>query len=221
VFYKPKDIVSGDFYWFYHKNGISYLAAVDCTGHGVAGAFMSLIGYNLLNQIVDKGEAISPAQILTLLSTQLVKSLNQDKEGAMSKDGMDISLCMVDTARKKIIFSGANSPLYFVRKGEIHQIKGDKFGIGWQRGGMHVMFTDHEVIVEEDDQFFIFSDGYAGQFGGEGGNQKFMYNPFRELLVKISVLPPDYQKLALETTFQKWKGNTEQTDDVMVIGFKV
>ncbi|MDX2190683.1 MAG: 7TM diverse intracellular signaling domain-containing protein [Bacteroidota bacterium] len=221
VFYKPKDIVSGDFYWFYHRNGITYIAAVDCTGHGVAGAFMSLIGYNLLNQIVDKGLTITPGEILTQLSENLVTTLHQDKEGAMSKDGMDISLCMIDKRNNKIHFAGANNPLYILRNGDIIQIKGDKFGIGLQRGGRNATFVNNEIDIQKDDQFYIFSDGFAGQFGGEGGANKFLYNHFRELLVKVSTMPEDKRLMAIETTFNQWKGNTEQTDDIMVIGFEV
>lgn len=220
VLYKPKDIVSGDFYWFHVKNHKVYVAAVDCTGHGVAGAFMSLIGYNLLNQIMKEKSNDSAADILTKLNADVIKSLHQDEAGALSREGMDIALCVIDMSQKKIQFSGANNPLYHIRNKEITVFKSDRNSIGIQRGGKVATFTNQEVDFQRGDMIYIFSDGYAGQIGGEDGNQKFMYPRFREHLVNISDLPMQEQRESLDHAIEGWKSGQEQLDDILVMGFR-
>lgn len=220
VLYKPKDIVSGDFYWFHVKNHKVYVAAVDCTGHGVAGAFMSLIGYNLLNQIMKEKSNDSAADILTKLNADVIKSLHQDEAGALSREGMDIALCVIDMSQKKIQFSGANNPLYHIRNKEITVFKADRNSIGIQRGGKVATFTNQEVEFQRGDSIYIFSDGYAGQIGGEDGNQKFMYPRFREQLINISDFPMEEQRSSLDRSIESWKKDQEQLDDILVMGFR-
>ena len=220
VSYKPKDIVSGDFYWFHVKNHKIYVAAIDCTGHGVAGAFMSLIGYNLLNQIMKEKSNDNASDILTKLNADVIKSLHQDEAGALSREGMDIALCVIDMSQKKIQFSGANNPLYHIRNKEITVYKADRNSIGIQRGGKIATFTNQELAFSKGDNIYIFSDGYAGQIGGEDGNQKFMYPRFRELLINISELPMDEQKNILDDTIESWRKDQEQLDDILVMGFR-
>ena len=220
IVYKPKDIVSGDFYWFHVKNHKIYVAAIDCTGHGVAGAFMSLIGYNLLNQIMKEKSNDNAADILTKLNADVIKSLHQDEAGALSREGMDIALCVIDMSQKKIQFSGANNPLYHIRNKEITVYKADRNSIGIQRGGKIATFTNQELDFIKGDNIYIFSDGYAGQIGGEDGRQKFMYPRFRELLINNSDLPMEVQKEGLESAIENWKKDQEQLDDILVMGFR-
>ena len=220
ILYKPKDIVSGDFYWFHVRNHKVYIAAVDCTGHGVAGAFMSLIGYNLLNQIMKEKSNDTAADILTKLNQDVIKSLHQDEAGALSREGMDVALCVIDMAHKKIQFSGANNPLYHIRNKEITVYKADRNSIGIQRGGKVATFTNQELDFQKDDTIYVFSDGYAGQIGGEDGMQKFMYPRFRELIINSSSLPMTEQREALDNAIEDWKKDQEQLDDILVMGFK-
>jgi two-component system, sensor histidine kinase LadS len=220
VLYKPKDIVSGDFYWFHVKQSKVYVAAVDCTGHGVAGAFMSLIGYNLLNQIMKEKSNLSAADVLTKLNADVIKTLHQDEQGALSREGMDIALCVIDMAQKKIEFSGGNNPLYHIRNKEITVFKADRNSIGIQRGGRVATFTNQELDFQRGDMIYIFSDGYAGQIGGDDGAQKFMYPRFREMLVNISDQSMPEQKEALSSAIDTWKKDQEQLDDILVMGFR-
>jgi len=221
VLYKPKDIVSGDFYWFYVKNSKIIIAAVDCTGHGVAGAFMSLIGHNLLNQIVKTNSGLTAADILNKLNQGIISALRQDEEDYISRDGMDIALCIIDTKDSIIEFSGAHNPLYHIRKGEMTIYKADKYSIGIQHGGKIGKFTNHEFKYKKGDQIYLFSDGYAGQMGGINGDEKFMLPRFRELLTANSILPMAEQEKALEETIESWKNGQEQLDDILVMGIKL
>lgn len=220
ILYKPKDIVSGDFYWFHVKNHKIYVAAIDCTGHGVAGAFMSLIGYNLLNQIMKEKSNDNAADILTKLNADVIKSLHQDEAGALSREGMDIALCVIDMSQRKIQFSGANNPLYHIRNKEITVFKADRNSIGIQRGGKVASFSNQEIDFLKGDTIYIFSDGYAGQIGGDNGMQKFMYPRFRELLINSSDLSMDEQRKVLDDAIEDWKKDQEQLDDILVMGFR-
>ena len=220
VFYHPRDVVSGDFYWC-HKDGNRFIiAAVDCTGHGVAGAFMTFIGYKILNQVTRDNQGISAGQILTLLNKELIDSLNQYQTGKTNA-GMDISLCIFEDGKNTVEFAGANNPLYVLRNGEILQTKADKQGIGGKQRVVNFQFVNHIVDIQKGDKIFLFSDGYACQIGGPSGNEKFMFNRFRDLLVKISVLPLENREAELESTFQTWRGEYEQLDDLLVIGLTV
>ncbi|TAE02722.1 MAG: hypothetical protein EAZ97_02350, partial [Bacteroidetes bacterium] len=172
VFYLPKDIVSGDFYWFSNKGNQLVLAAVDCTGHGVPGAFMVVMANALLNEIINEKNVLFPTDILTDLDNKLRKSLHKSEGENGSRDGMDLSLIILDTDKNEIHFSGAKNPLYWIRNNEIEQIRGSKFPIG----GTFMQaekYKTHSLKTQKDDIFYIFSDGFADQFGGEM-NQKYM-----------------------------------------------
>lgn len=221
VLYLPKDIVSGDFYWMHVKYGKIYLAAVDCTGHGVAGAFMSIIGANLLKQIVIENPTFNAGEILTALTHELINTLNQNSDNAITKDGMDAALCIIDTDENIIHFAGANCPLYIINQNEIKQIAPNKYGVGLQVGTNTKPFTNHLFVINENDKFYMFSDGFASQFGGVDGTEKLKYNRFREFLLETSKYPFSLQKNVLQEKLYQWKGDTEQTDDIMVMGFSV
>ena len=192
---------------------------MDCTGHGVAGAFMSLIGYNLLNRVILEKAESTPKEILSQLNHYLIESLNQESEHAISKDGMDISICMIDKHKKQLHFSGANNPLYIIRNGLLEIIKADNNSIGIQKFGKTSQFTNHVLDILDGDRFYIFSDGIAGQFGGPIGDEKFKYTRFRETLLEVHSFPMEEQKEILSEKLKRWKQNSDQTDDIMVIGF--
>ncbi len=219
ILFKPKDIVSGDFYWMTEKNNNLIIAAVDCTGHGVPGAFMSLLGVAYLTEIVNKREKLTASELLNQLRQYVIRSLHQRETEGETKDGMDMALCILDRENKKLQFSGANNPLYIIRNGELIETKGDKMPIG-----LHIRddlpFTNHEMNFESDDSMYLFSDGYADQFGGPQG-KKFKYKPFKEILVKNAHLPMSEQEKILNEAFANWKGELPQVDDVVVIGIKV
>lgn len=219
VLYKPKDIVSGDFYWVEKKNDLVYFAAVDCTGHGVPGAFMSLVGHNILKDIINNTDVLQPADIMDRLREGVVNTLHADNSGKERKDGMDMTLCSINYSTLELQFAAAFNPLYIVRNGELLEHKANKFPIGAFIGEKKG-FTNHTVQLQKGDQIFIFSDGYADQFGGEKG-KKFMVGNFRKLLTNISTQSPDMQKETLDSTLVKWQGEHEQVDDVLVIGVKI
>jgi len=221
VLYKPKDIVSGDFYWVEELNGKALFAAVDCTGHGVPGAFMSIVGYNLLKQIVSKHQEPKPSLILDELSKGVSDTLHQrNYEDSTSRDGMDIALCAFDQKEYELEFAGAFNPLFFVRDEEIFEIKGNKFPIGIFLEKEAKKFTNHKMKVKKGDVVYIFSDGYADQFGGARG-KKFMQSQFRSLLFDIHKKPMPEQRRILDQTIEHWRGNEDQVDDILVIGLRV
>ncbi|RLD86505.1 MAG: hypothetical protein DRJ07_00575 [Bacteroidetes bacterium] len=221
AYYEPKDIVSGDFYWFSKHNNIAFIAAIDCTGHGVPGAFMSVIGHSLLNEILLHDYYKTAAEILTLLDEGVVTALNVHKKNNYAKDGMDIALCKIDFEKKTLNFSGAKRPLYFLRKKslQIDITRGERIGIGEKKINYSQKdFKDHYINICKGDRFYIFSDGYIDQFGGEK-NKKFLGTRFRELLLNLKNTPIIDQKKILSDTLEKWKGtNIEQADDILVIG---
>jgi serine phosphatase RsbU (regulator of sigma subunit)/HAMP domain-containing protein len=219
VLYKPKDIVSGDFYWVEKKNNLVYFAAVDCTGHGVPGAFMSLVGHNILKDIINNTDIIKPSEIMDRLREGVVNTLHVDKAGRETKDGMDMTLCCIDYAKMELQYAAAFNPLYIVRDGELLEHKANKFPIGVFIGEKQ-NFTNNTLKIQKNDQIFIFSDGYADQFGGPRG-KKFMVGNFRKLLNEIAMLSPNDQKNQLEKILTDWRGEQEQVDDVLVIGVKV
>lgn len=222
VLYLPKDIVSGDFYWLHVKYDKIYIAAVDCTGHGVAGAFMSIIGSNLLKQIVIENPTYNASEILHQLSLELIHTLNQNSDSAVTKDGMDMSLCIIDPDENLIHFAGANNPLYIIKNsGELTQIAGDKRCIGFQKGNKPMQFTNHVIEIGAGDKFYMFSDGFAAQFGGINGAEKLKYTRFRDFLLSTSSLNFTQQKISLFKKLKEWQGTSEQTDDIMLIGFTV
>ncbi len=219
ILFKPKDIVSGDFYWFDEAQGIQLFAAVDCTGHGVPGAFMSLVGHNGLDQAVKEHGVTDPGKILDDLNKSASETLNKTTDGESVSDGMDIALCALDLDNKKLKFAGANNPLYLIRNGELYQYRADKVAIGALEVGEHHYHT-HEIDLQENDHIYIFSDGFPDQFGGEKG-KKFKYKPFKKLLQKIHDQPMKEQRDTLDQTIEDWRGDLEQIDDILVIGVSI
>ena len=219
VLFKPMTIVSGDFYWLSQKGDKVMVSAADCTGHGVPGAFMSMIGNTLLNKIVNENDIIQPNNILHQLREEIIESLNQAKDDNLSKDGMDMTICAIDFKANKLEFSGANNPLVIVRNGELIEYKGNKQPVGMQMGRLDP-FTNHVVNIESGDMIYLFSDGFQDQFGGEQG-RKFMKKRFKALLASISDKPTKEQHDILNETITDWIKNTRQIDDILVMGIRV
>ena len=219
VLFKPKDIVSGDFYWLEETEDKIHLAAVDCTGHGVPGAFMSLVGANALNIAVKGTKTNTPAEIMTELNRITSESLNKSEGNSNVRDGMDLAMISFSKDFKEMEYSGANNPLYQLRGDEITQTKADKFAIGSFEYGEQE-YTNHSIDIQKGDLIYIFSDGYADQFGGEKG-KKFMYKQFRETLMSIKNLPIKEQGEILNEKIESWRGNYEQIDDILVIGVRI
>ncbi|WP_299455756.1 PAS domain S-box protein [uncultured Microscilla sp.] len=219
IMYRPRDVVSGDFPWFLEKNGDIYLAAVDCTGHGVPGALISLIGYFLLNNIVKEEGGGSPAEILDLLDEGVTRTLKQNESNNSTQDGMDIALCKINKEKNQLEYAGAHRPLYFTSKNELYEIKGNKFPIGGAQYKNRVRFTNTTINYEEGDYFFLFSDGFPDQFGGPK-NKKFSPRRIREIIKNNANLGLSQVERVMDEEFDKWKANNKQTDDVLMIGIK-
>jgi serine phosphatase RsbU (regulator of sigma subunit) len=223
VLYKPKDIVSGDFYWIEEKDGKTMFAAVDCTGHGVPGAFMSIVGYNILKHVVSNNNFTTPALILDGLNIGVSETLHHqghEHEEGQAKDGMDVSFCTIDFKTLELQYAGAFNPLYIIRNEQLLQTKADKFPIGFFLGEEKKKFTNHTIQLQSGDTVYIFSDGYADQFGGPYG-RKFMAVPFRVLLMDLHKQPVEKQKQMLNKTIEDWRGQLDQVDDILVIGVKI
>ncbi len=218
ILFKPKDIVSGDFYWIGEKDEKVFVVAADCTGHGVPGALMSMIGLKIIEKTINEDNIEVPSGILAVMNKGLEKTFSREKNiGTIIRDGMDIGLCVIDRKRKKLEYAGAFLPLYLIRDGSLVEIMADKIIIGMNPEGLP--YTDHELDLLDDDIFYIFSDGYVDQFGGTE-NKKFMYRRFRYLLMTIHNFPVNDQKAILEENIKTWMGINEQVDDMMVIGFR-
>lgn len=220
VFYRPKDIVSGDFYWFAEKDGKKIMICADCTGHGVPGALMSVVGHNLLNQIILEQGITSPDEILNRLNTGVMTALKQGQHEEDSRDGMDIAICVFKDQSRELLFAGALRPLIMVRNGMLSKIDSDRFPIG---GGMTTeanKYTLHKILLQPGDMLYMFSDGFADQFGGPKG-KKFMVKHLLELLREIEPLPLTDQSARLEEAFDGWKQHFAQVDDVLVVGIRV
>jgi len=218
ILYKPRDIVSGDFYWFTHNIKYTVLIAADSTGHGVPGAFMSIMGVSFLNEIVNHKNFYMPHEILGQLRMQIVSALNQSGK-IETKDGMDMTVSVIDNEKKKLYVSGAYNSLFFVRNNELQVIKADKMPVGLSEK-MDVPFSCHEIQLEPNDIFYMFSDGYADQFGGPK-NKKFMSKRFKELLVSICDKDLEDQKYILDSSIEEWMGDVDQIDDIVVFGTKI
>jgi len=218
IFYQPKDIVSGDFYWVKKINESIIIAAADCTGHGVPGAFMSVLGISLLNEIVRRKEILKANQALEVLRHELKEALHQSDKDYSYNSGMDIALCVINKNKKLIQYSGANAPLYLVRNNKLVEYKPTRNPIGLTP--IEIPFLNHEIEYEENDVFYLFSDGYMDQFGGDDG-KKFRSRRFKHLLLEIHNKPFESQKDHLKLSLMKWKGSRyDQVDDIMVFGFK-
>ena len=220
ILYKPKDIVSGDFYWIETKPGKMLFSAVDCTGHGVPGAFMSMIGSALLNEIVGEKNVTRPSEILAKLRQGIIYALKNKEQGSESKDGMDISLCSVDYSNNMLEFAGAFNPLWLIRNGQIIEYKADKFPIGNYVENESKAFANQTISLQKGDTIYIFSDGYADQFGGERG-KKFKNAQLRNLLLGCQTLKMKEQMELIEKIYMDWKGELEQVDDVLLMGVRV
>ncbi len=235
ILFKPRDVVSGDFYWFYNPQSTNLhsdqtelkvehteqeylISAVDCTGHGVPGAFMSMIGFSVLNRIVSNGE-LNPALILNQLHSEINADLKQSK--SENVDGMDMVMCSVDEEKKELIMAGAKNSLIYIQEDELHFIKGDVFTIGGTHHGTDITFTNHTVKFDKPTTFYMFSDGYVDQFGGPE-DKKFMSKRFKNILLSIHKMPLEEQKEYLNNTINEWMGEeSNQIDDILVWGFKL
>lgn len=222
IFYRPKDVVSGDFPWFFHKNDISYVAAVDCTGHGVPGALISFIGYFLLNNIVNAQTDHSAALILDELHQAVRSTLKQDKEGATGRDGMDLAFCMIDKKKKVLQFAGAYRPLYLLRDGELIEYSGSRKAIGGIPLAKKVEkdFENHIINYQDGDKIFIFSDGLPDQFGGDQG-RKYLTRRVRENLTNNPDASMAHFSRLFPKEFYEWMGDHKQLDDVLLIGIEL
>jgi PAS domain S-box-containing protein len=221
ILFRPKDIISGDFYWIEKFDNKTYIAAVDCTGHGVPGALLSIIGYNLLSKSINEHEHSRPSEILDEVSSGINKALRQTMEGGGIKDTMDIALCSIDRTTNTLEYAGAYNSLYLVRGSKLTEIAANRFPIGVFLSGEPQQFTNHQMQLEKGDMIYLFSDGYPDQFGGPRG-KKFKYAGFRELLLSVHNLPLEKQRQVLDKTLEEWKWMTEeQTDDILVIGIRI
>ncbi len=221
IYYQPREIVSGDFYWVNYKNGLVYLAAVDCTGHGVPGAFISIVSSNCLNQVFGEKDHTNAAHMLDRVNTLFNQTIRQKYEESTVRDGMDISLCIIDFKKNSLSFSGANHNLYIVRDNELREVKGTKQPIGMFIGQEAKPFQEHICELKKEDRVYLFTDGYVDQFGGEYGDEKYLRKKLKKLLVSISGKELIQQKTLLKKEFNTWKGPNDQVDDVLVIGLKI
>jgi serine phosphatase RsbU (regulator of sigma subunit) len=222
ILFQPRDIVSGDFYWMTKKNRKLIIAAADCTGHGVPGAFMSMLGVSFLNEIVNKAQITESNLILEKLRENVIESLHQTGKDDEAKDGMDIALCIIDTENNTLQFSGAYNPLYLINKNgenqEITEIKPDRMPIGIYMSNMKP-YTERTISLQKGDTLYIFSDGYIDQFGGEHG-RKLKAQSFKNILLEIQQLSMSEQKLYLENFMKNWQKSRSQIDDILVIGMR-
>ena len=219
IYYQPKDIVSGDFYWFQQIGNSVIFAAADCTGHGVPGAMMSVICVNSLNHFTQKKEIVTPEDALYFIDKEVYKSTNGGGSESRMADGMDIALCVFHKDSYTLQYSGANRPLLLIRNNEVVIYKANKFPIG-QDVGVEKKFKGETIQLQKDDTVYIFTDGIVDQFGGEKG-KKLLFRRLKEYLLSIQSLPFNEQKTQLDTFFNLWKGEEEQVDDVLLIGIKV
>jgi serine phosphatase RsbU (regulator of sigma subunit) len=221
VYDKPKDIVSGDFYWVYQKNNLVYIVVGDCTGHGVAGALLTMAGITFLNEIISLHPQISANQIINILRNRVTQLLNQHSSEVFISNGMDLSLCIYNQTNGNLQFAGANNPLYIVRTDKpIEVIRGDRMPIGFYYDKQE-SFTNHEFQTSKGDMIFLFTDGYPDQFGGIN-KKKFHYKQFRQLLNKAAELPsPELQLSLIQGTMNRWMEGFEQVDDMLVLGIRL
>ena len=219
ILYKPRDIVSGDFYWIHGINGKVIAIAADCTGHGVPGAFMSMLGVSILNEIATGNDKLNAGKILDTLREHIINTLSHTGQDEEARDGMDLALSIIDFENKKLEFAGAYNPLWIIRNGELEAIKPNKMPVGLHAGEM-VPFDSTELDLQSNDCIYMFSDGYADQFGGPEG-KKFKTGTFKRLLLEIAENPMREQHDILDKTIQDWMENQEQVDDILVMGIRI
>jgi ligand-binding sensor domain-containing protein/serine phosphatase RsbU (regulator of sigma subunit) len=220
IFSKPKDIVSGDFYWIDKKGDNIYFAAVDCTGHGVPGAFMSIIGYDILNQAINEVPQITPAELLDILNKGVSERLNQTADDTKLRDGMDVAMCMINYKTMELQYAGAYNPLFIVREKELMEYKPDAIAIGSYVRNNVENYTNNKIQLQKNDTIYIFSDGYADQFGGANG-KKFKIAQLKTMLVSLSGVAMEKQKEIIEKSIEEWRGPLQQVDDMLVIGVRI
>lgn len=220
IFFKPRDIVSGDFYWFAETDNMYVVAAVDCTGHGIPGAFMSIIGSTILTDLVIDKKITAPEEILNQLNRNIISLLKQDSEGSSSRDGMDVSICCINKQKTKMQYSSASRPMYYVREGELHEVNLKNHSIGGSYEEYEMVYVGCEIDILPNDTFYLFSDGYADQFD-ISDRIKFSSKRLKSLFLEIADLDPKEQYKIVDARFYEWKGPRNQLDDVTVIGFKV
>jgi serine phosphatase RsbU (regulator of sigma subunit) len=219
ILFLPRDIVSGDFYYtFCTKNKIC-IAAGDCTGHGVPGALMSILGISFLNEIMQSDINLNANRILNMMREKIMKALHQTGDHRETQDSIDIGLCILDIFTGKLQYSGANRPLIMIRKGEFIEFKPDKMTLGIAPV-KEASFTNNSIETKPGDSFYLFSDGFSDQFG-ELTDKKFKYKHFKRIIHSFEALPMAEQKQRLETVFNDWKGRLQQVDDVLVFGFQL
>lgn len=218
VLHKPRDIVSGDFYYCSRKEEYVVVAAADCTGHGVPGALMSIMGISFLNEILSSRGPITSSRILNLLRERVMRALHQKGHELENKDAMDMALCIFNPKTRELQYSGANNPLYHIRSKVLTEIKADKMPVGINAIEEN-SFTNHTMQLKPGDIVYIFSDGYPDQFGGPD-DKKFKYGPFKELLIGISDRSMEQQQKELDRVITTWKGETSQVDDMLIFGIK-
>ena len=219
VFFQPKDVVSGDFYWIFQHNDDVYFAVGDCTGHGVPGALVNVAGSTLLRQIIRLEGVSDPAQIMRILDDELISLFNDNLTEGARHDGMDIVFCKFNLRKKTGSFCGAGRPLILIREGELVEFKKGRDAIGYY-SNREKEFETVRFSLQEGDQFYLFTDGYTDQFGGENV-KKFNRQRFRNLLLSLDGFPFGKQKKELELSFNNWKGNQEQVDDVCLMGVRI
>lgn len=222
VFFRPRDLVSGDFYWMGERDNIVCLALADCTGHGVPGAFMSLIGHGHFNRAFNEYGLTDPGQMLSWLDQHMTSLLVRDDMGVEPADGMEVALLTFDLASRRMYFSGARRPIYIMRQGQLIEVKGSSYSVGGNRpisGSKN--FPTHELELQDDDMVYMFSDGFVGQLGGETGTT-FKSKRLKQILADVSPLPAEKQKVLLRQQLLEWMGKDyQQTDDVLVIGLRI
>ena len=216
---RPKDIVSGDYYWMASKDDKALVAVADCTGHGVPGAFMSILGVSLLNEIINKTLILRANEILNQLRGQVIKSLHQTGRNDETRDGMEMALCIIDFGKMKIQFAGAFRPLYLLRNGDILELNGDNMPIGIYEDE-ESSFTNKELPFKKGDVIYLFTDGYLHQMGGDN-RKTFKSQNFKKLLLDIHTFPLQKQRELLEEKLNVWQGDLEQVDDILVVGIKL
>ncbi len=220
ILYLPKDVVSGDFYYVSEFKDKILFAAVDCTGHGVPGALMSVIGFNGFVQAVQAENVNTPAELLSFLDEYVNDVLRQTHDESGVKDSMDLAVCTVDFQKKEVMYAGAYNPLYYVKRGEFFEIKADKLPIGVNVDGVVDIYTNHIVQLTGGDSVYIFSDGYADQFGGPR-NKKFKYRQLKELIMSVQHKSMKEQGEIFKKTLIEWQGDEEQIDDILVMGIRL
>lgn len=220
VFYRPKDVVSGDYYWFSEKNGKLIFVAADCTGHGVPGAFLSMLGVTILHEIINTRGILQANEVLNEVRKNVINALHQKGKKGEAQDGMDIALCVYDPATKQMQYAGANNPCVIIREGDLIELKPDKMPASIYGKKSDIPFTNNHIDLQKDDIIYIYSDGYIDQFGGPN-DRKFLSKQFKKMLLDISNQDMESQLHTVEQRFDNWKGKKAQLDDVLVIGVKI